>query len=332
MLGVGRLALFAANPVAAPPSGLITGGSAYFMGGFKSGATSTVREYEMTTGTSSAATNAMPSAMALGQSWGSGVNGWQVGGYVSSDLTVVRRMAFSDETWTTLTALAAAQRNGRGTSSSTKGYSWGGYRATVNLSTNSQWTYSTDAYASGTALSWSTTPTSHPVLHTDNTKALFLGGAADGAGGTTKRHYLIYTFSSDTQDYSATGASYGHTLSGATGNNTDMVVLGGYRSSSDPTSYTTRGVTVTRYTVATAAVVSDSGTIGTSFSHADAAGNDEVGIWAGCNIDQTRSTSENAYTYATDTATLLSAYLANNQVFTTDNHESPNAFHSLQIS
>ena len=329
MFGVSRLALYSANPVSG--GSLVTGGITYFMGGFKSGATSTVRKYNMTTGASSAGTS-MPSGAALGQSWGSGVNGWQVGGYVSSDLTVVRRMAFSTDTWTSLTSLAAAQRNGRGTSSSTTGYSWGGYRAVVNLSSNNQWTYSTDAYTAGTALSWSTTPSNWGACHGTGTTALFLGGGADGAGGTTKRHYLIYTFSSDTQSYSATGASYGHALAGATGNNTDLVVLGGYRSSADPTSYTVRGTTITRYVVSTAALVNDGGTIGTAYSHGDAAGNDEVGIFAGSNNDEARSARENAYTYATDTATLLSAYLANAQVFTVDNHESPQAFHSLQIS
>jgi hypothetical protein len=327
MFGVSRLALYSANP--ATGGGLVTGGITYFMGGF--GNTNAVRKYNMTSGASSAGT-AMPSSAALGQSWGSGVNGWQVGGYITSDLTSVRRMAFSNDTWTTLTNLAAAQRNGRGTSSSTTGYSWGGFRSTVNLSSNNQWTYSTDAYTAGTALSWSTTPSSWGACHGTGTTALFLGGGSDAAGGTTKRQYLIYTFSSDTQSYSATGASYGHTLAGATGNNTDLVVLGGYRSSADPTVLTVRGTTITRYVVSTAALVNDGGTIGTAYSHGDAAGNDEVGIFAGCNNSEARSARENAYTYATDTDTLLSAYLANAQVFTFDNAESPQAFHSAQIS
>jgi hypothetical protein len=79
-------------------------------------------------------------------------------------------------------------------------------------------------------------------------------------------------------------------------------------------------------------VVVDSGTIGTAFSHSDAAGNDEVGIYAGCNSNEDRTQRENAYTYATNTATLLSAYLANAQVMTFNNAESPQAFHSAQIS
>jgi hypothetical protein len=327
MFGAARLALFAANPVAA---GLVTGGTTYFTGGF--GSLTTTRKYNMTTGASSAGT-ALPSGAMLGQSWGSGVNGWQVGGYLDPNtLTVVRRMSFSGETWTTLTSLGASQRNGRGSSSSTKGYSFGGYRPTTNLSVNNQWTYSTDAFSAGTAMGWATTPTSYAANHGTTVDHLFLGGLADAAGGTTKRLMSRYVFSTDTETYSATGGAFGHTLTGATGNNTDMVVLGGYRSSADPTSYTVRGTTITRYVVSSGTVVVDSGTIGTAFSHSDAAGNDEVGIYAGCNSNEDRTQRENAYTYATNTATLLSAYLANAQVMTFNNAESPQAFHSAQIS
>jgi hypothetical protein len=330
MFGAARLALFAANPVEA--GGLVTGGSTYFFGGWQGSPQNTVRKYNMTTGASAAGANALPSESYVGQSWGSGVNGWQVGGFSGGGVTAVRRMSFSGETWTTLTSLAADQRNGRGTSSSTTGYSWGGFRSTVNLSVNNQWTYSTDAFTAGTALSWGTTPSSWGACHGTGTSALFLGGTADAAGGTTKRHYLIYTFSSDTQNYSATGASYGHTLAAATGNNTDLVVMGGYRSSADPTSYTVRGTTITRYVVSTAALVNDGGTIASAFSHADAAGNDEVGIYAGSNGNEDRTQRENAYIYATNTDTLLSAYLANAQVYTSNNRESPMACHSGQIS
>ena len=327
MFGSSRLALYAANPVSG--GSLVTGGTTYFTGGF--GSISTVRKYNMVTGGSTAGTS-MPSGAALGQSWGSSVNGWQVGGYNGGDILVVRRMAFSTDTWTSLTNLSVAQRNGRGTSSSTKGYSWGGYRDVVNLATNGQWTYSTDAYSAGTALGWGTTPSSFAACHGTGTNAIFLGGGTDAAGGTPKRHQSLYTFSTDTETYSATGGAYGHILAGATGNNTDMVVCGGYRSNADPTSYTTRGTTITRYVVSSGSVVVDTGTIGTAYSHGDAAGNDEVGIYAGSNGGEDRTQRENAYTYATDTDTLLSAYLANAQVATFNNMESPQAFHSGQIS
>lgn len=327
MFGAARLALYAANPVSG--GALVTGGFTYFVAGYT--AQTGNRKYNMTTGASSAAT-AIPTGGMLGQSWGSGVNGWYVGGFTGSDSTQVRRMAFSTDTWTSLTALSAAQRNGMGGSSSTKGYSWGGYRATVNLSSNNQWTYSTDAFSAGTAMGWGTTPSSYGVAHGTGTQAIILGGGADGAGGTTRRWQSIYTFSSDTESFSISGAAYGFSASGATGNNTDMVVIAGHRSSADPTILTTRGTTITRFVVSSGSVVVDSGNVGTAFSNCDGAGNDEVGLYAGAQGSEARSTRENAYTYATNTATLLSAYLANNQIMTVDAVESPRAFHSAQVS
>lgn len=329
MFGAARLALFAANPVA---TGGVTGGISYFFGGYDGSYSTLNRKYNLTSGAAGAATNAVPSGTMLAGSWGNGTDGWCTGGFNSSDMTAVRRMSFSSESWTTLTALGAAQRNHRGTSSSTKGYSWGGYRATVNLSTNSQWTYSTDAYAAGTALSWSTTPTSFAALHGNGTTALFVGGAADGAGGTTARHYLIYTFSSDAQNYSASGAAYGHTLAGATGNQTDMVVISGNNGTGNPPANTwTVNTKIIRYTISTAALVSDTNTVGTANSHFDSAGDDNVAISAGLTGTSGRTSKENAYTYSTGVSTLLSAYLANNQVYAADT-ESNTACHSLQVS
>jgi hypothetical protein len=329
MFGAARLALFAANPVA---TGAVTGGISYFFGGYRGGYSTTNRKYNLTTGAVGDATNAVPSGTMLAGSWGSGVNGWCTGGFNGGDMVAVRRMAFSSESWTTLTSLGAAQRNHRGTSSSTKGYSWGGYRASVNLSTNSQWTYSTDAYAAGTALGWGTSPTSFGALHGNGTTALHMGSGVDGAGGTSLKHYLIYTFSSDAQSYSSSGAAYGHTLGGTTGNQTDMVVLSGYRSSATPPSFDAPSTGITRYTISSAALVSDGGTVGTAFNHFDGAGDDSVGIFAGCNADADRTAREQAYTYATSTATLLSAYLANNQLYNANNWENPTACHSLQVS
>jgi hypothetical protein len=168
--------------------------------------------------------------------------------------------------------------------------------------------------------------------HNNSTIALSLGGGSDGAGGTLARQYLIYTFSSDAQSYSASGAPYGVALAGATGNQTDMITLSGFNSTANPPTYAARNTKILRFTMSTAALVSDGGTVGTAFSHNDAAGDDSVGIWAGCQSDLDRTTRENAYTYATNTATLLSAYLANNQLYTTNNWESNTACHSLQIS
>jgi hypothetical protein len=308
----------------------VTGGSVYFVAGYT--AQTGNRKYNLVTGASTSAT-AIPTGGMLGQSWGSGVNGWYVGGFTGGDSNQVRRMAFSTDTWTNLTAMGTSQRNGVGGSSSTKGYSWGGYRATVNMANNNQWIYATDAFNAGTAMGWGTgIGSSYGCGHGTGTQAIIFTGGTDAAGGTTRRAQSIYTFSTDTESFSASGAAYGFVSSGATGTNTDIVVISGQRSSADPTSFTGETTAITRLVVSTGAVVTDTGTVGTSFSNCDAAGSDEVGIYAGDNAGTDRTSRENAYTYATNTATLLSAYLANNQVMTLNNVESPRAFHSAQVS
>ena len=326
MFGAARLALFAANPVA---TGGVSGGISYFFGGFTGSASTTVRKYDLVSGASTAGT-ALPSSFFVGGAFGNGVEGWQVGGFSGSpgsDQTHVRYNTFSSDTWTTLTVLGAAQRNQSCASSSTKGYSWAGYRATVNLTTNNQWTYATDAFSAGSALPF-TQPTSYCQTHNNSTIALWIGSATDAAGGTPNKQYMIYTFSSDATTYSASGAAYNNQLAGMTGPQDHGVIISGLRTATSGDGSLTTGIT--KYNLSDASLKSDSESVGTSNSHGDGAGSDEQGIFAG-RTTAARSTTESVYTYATNTRNLLSAYLSNNQVFTVDT-QSPAACHNAQIS
>jgi hypothetical protein len=325
MFGVSRLALFNANPVA---GGGVSGGISYFFGGLAGSASTTVRKYNLVSGASTAGT-ALPSAFFVGAAFGNGVEGWQVGGFNGGVLTNVRYNTFSSDTWTTLTALSAGQRNQSCASSSTKGYSWAGFRdPSSNLTVNNQWTYATDAFSAGSALPF-TAPTSYCQTHNNSTIALWIGSGADAGGGTPTKQYMIYTFSSDTTTYSANGASYNNILAGMTGPQDHGVIISGLRAASGAAS--DPAITgITKYNLSDGSLRSDSESVGTAYSHGDGAGSDEQGIYAG-RTSGTRSATESAYTYATNTRNLLSAYLSNNQVFTADT-QSPCACHNAQIS
>jgi hypothetical protein len=329
MFGVARLALFAANPVAPAPGGA-SGGISYFFGGFTTGYSTNTRKYNLSTGASGSG-QALPNAVMLASAFGNGTKGFVVGGFNGSAQSYSKRFTFADDTagsWTWAdtsgsSTLPNTQRSSRGASSATKGYSWGGYN-TADRNYNHQLTYSSEVWASGTVLPFTGSPVqaSHASVHSNSTYGIWIGGIGDATNLNYKQR-MIYTWSDDSTSYTADGADYTHWLSASTGNQTTMYVVSGVRAGSTTTA-------TTKYTISSGAV-SAGGSVGTGFTHADAAGDDSVGICAGNSGAPTIANAENAYTYATDTATLLSAYLSNNQALAAET-ESLAACHSIQIS
>jgi len=339
MLGAGRLALFSANPVAGGGGGAVSGGYSYFVGGYNTSANYT-RKYDLTGAGATTNAGALPQARFVAGGFGNGSSGFLCGGYNGTVKNTVYELDFSSDTsWSTQNTLPNSQRNQRGTSSSTIGYSWGGYRdggGNATHAVNYQYTYSAGTWATGTNLSIangaSNYANSWSALHGNGSDAIHMGGGVDSGYGTQYTTQNLYEFSSDTQTFSNT-VDRNHLLCGATGNQTEMVIVSGqgYTNVGGGTGSSSLKTWILTYNITSGAVVSTGTITGSSFSHADAAGDDSVGIWAGSSQSQSPSAYECAYTYSTDTYSLLSAYNSNYQVQSTRT-ESLTAFHSLQVS
>lgn len=330
MFGAARLGLFNANP---------TGGKAYFSGGYVTAASAVTRTYNMSTGVVYISTTTgngnLPSAAFVGAGFGNQVNGFNVGGYSGSAVVnVSRSITFANDvgsgfTWTnTATTLPGTQRDQRGTSSSAKGYSWAGYRdGTGQITVNFQMVYASGTtWSTGTALPLVGAATGFEALHCNAVQALWIGGCNDAAT-TSFKQLMTYVFSTDTPTYSQNGAANFAGIMGATGNQDVMVVVSGFQGATF-----TLGTQVNKYNISNGAATSMTA-VPTAYRNSDAAGNDYVGIYAGCftGAAATPAQTEGAYTYSADTYTLLTAYLTKTNIYTAKT-ESIVGFSSTQTS
>jgi hypothetical protein len=331
MFGAARLGLFNANP---------TGGKAYFCGGFIAASSAVVRTYNIATGvvyTSTTTGNGnMPSAVFVTAGFGNQTYGFNVGGYSgSAPVNTSRYILFASDagsgfTWTTTATLPGTQRNQRGTSSSTKGYSWAGFRdGTGDLTVNWQLTYSALTWSTGTALPLTGSPIAggFEALHCNATQALWIGGQSDS--GTARKQQLSYVFATDATTYTQTGAANFFSVGGATGDQTNMIAVSGLQTSGAATLTTN----VNKYNIVSGAATTTTN-VPTAFRNTDSAGNDYVGITAASQTggaNPTPAQTEGAYTYSSDTYVLLTAYLNKVNIYTTRT-ESVGAFSSTQTS
>ena len=329
--GAARLGLFNANP---------TGGIAYFAGGFIAAASAVVKTYNIATGvvyTSTTTGNGnMPSAVYVSAGFGNQTYGFNTGGYSgSAPVNTSRYILFANDagsgfTWTTTATLPGTQRDQRGTSSSTKGYSWAGFRdGTGDLTVNYQITYSAMTWATGTALPLTGSPAagSFEGLHCNADQALWIGGQSDS--GTARKQQLTYVFATDATTYTQTGAANFSSVSAATGDQTNMLVISGLQNSA-AAALTTN---VNKYNIVSGAATTVTN-VPTAFRNTEAAGNDYVGIAASSQTGGATPTpgqTEGAYTYSSDTYTLLTAYLNKVNIYATKT-ESVGAFSSTQTS
>ena len=319
MFGIGRLALYAANPVATATNT----GFGYWQGGFQSSPLtrlSSVKKYTFPTdgiSTATALSGNRDQVCGLSDTVYGHAFGGAVGSGGGSATTIHERYTLSTESKTTGTALATAQRDVHsGVSTSTYGYILGRYTTTYS-NTIIKYQHSNDTYASFTNTLWSGTVWTSVSAHNNSTLAIAVGGYN---GSTANTNYARFTFSTET-------AATAQTLPAAQGQVSmcgDQLRAFIFTGFTSPTS--TMTTAVRNYTFAT-----DTWASSTSLSYTirwgDGAGNDVVGAIGGGTTGtgtSSMSTSHTKITYATDT------FATAGQIYSVST-DSPGAFSSVQI-
>ena len=326
MFGASRLGLFAANPIA----GGVTGGYALFAGGYDNGTldagtrTAAIRKYDLSTDAVSTSSLTLNAAYDQVCAFANGTTGVLAGGSDGNSQGSVRLVNLSAESISNgqaLTVNTLATRLGRGASSSTVGYLYGGW-TTAPVNDIKKYTYSTNVWAYTTNGLGYTNALLTIGVHNNSTVAVLTGGYVNStlAPSNIVKEFDFSTESTATASYTL---SETRAQQSVTGNQTKYVSIGGFNTS---------GLALTTV-VDTYLFSAGTRTAQTSLTHGfrmgDAAGDDQRGIYAGSETTGggTYSTTTNwIYTYSTDTRANASNYLYTNTI------DIPGALHSLQTS
>lgn len=326
MFGASRLGLFAANPIATS----VTGGYALFAGGYDEGSidsgnrTNIIRKYNLPTDAVSTITATLNAQMDQVCAFANGTKGVLAGGSdAGNSASGVQIITLSDESSTggqALTTNTLATRQGRGGSTATAGYMFGGWTS-APVNDIKRYTYSTDVWGYTTNGLAYTGDMQSIGVHGNGTVAKLSGGyvSATGSPIDTIKSFEFSTESTSTESYTLPAVRAQHSV---TGNQTKWMSFAG------------GGPSFVLNTVAETFLFSD-GTRTTAsaltygFRMGDAAGDDNRAIIGGAYTISggTYTTASNKiYTYSTDTWADASVYLYTTII------DIPGAFHSLQTS
>jgi len=306
MFGASRLALFAANPVAA------VAGVVYSAGGYDNSGLDTVSgnnqrtakiyKYALSNDAVSLLGSTLSNYIDGGQAFGNQTVGIVAGGGTGdsngSPVTAVNIITFSTEAKTSGTALTQATRNGKAGSSSTKGYIFIPLSSSSTLTNSRQdYTYSSGSSTYNTNNVGFGTVRRDPGVHNNSTKAVVAGGWIS-SGTTPQSSIREFTFASETwadASYSLYGAVGQPSVAG---NQTKYVMLGGFSSAGAGTLNTR----VESYAFSDGTRVAATSMNGHRLG--DAAGDDTAGIFAGAfsfGSGITATKANKKYTYSSDT-------------------------------
>lgn len=306
MFGASRLALFAANPVAA------AAGVVYSAGGYDNSNLDTVSgnnqrtnkiyKYALSNDAVSLMGITLSNYVDAGQAFGNQTLGIIAGGGTGDSsgnpVTAVNIITFSTEAKTSGTALSQATRQGKCGSTSTKGYVFCPLSSASTL-TNSRYDYT---YSSGSS-TYNTnnvgfgTVRRDVYVHNNTTKAV-VGGGWISSGTTPQTSIREFTFASETW------ADASYSLYGAigqpqcAGNQDKYAVLGGFANA---------GASTLNTRVETYAFSDGTRVAATSMNGhrlGDAAGDDTYGIFSGAftfGSGITATKANKKYTYSSDT-------------------------------
>ena len=328
MLGMAKHSLFAANPTGA------IGGFCYFGGAAPT--LSTIFRYEIAndavtnnltliTGTGSSATG-INTGKANGVAFGNGTLGYWGGGQTDSPGTDhvtlgyssrAMKMTLADESKTAANNLSIYFRNSCGTCNDSTGIRMGGYLSTANSNNNANiWLYSwsSDAWSSnGSTLA---NPMSTVGIHSITEFAYRASGYNEQSAAANIRYVNKWTWATSALSSVATVLDEQMGYASCSGNQTDVVIMGGANSSA---------AIIAR--VKSIVMATDTRTNRTNLAagilgNGDAAGDDVVGIH---NFDRAASGFTRKYTYSTG------SHVQSTQLRSTDIQVN-RAYHSIQVS